>query len=38
MFPISRPKKTVRIMANRMSSVPLMAVAIAIGLSMESPQ
>src|SRR5690349_6836199 len=36
MFPISRPNRTVRIIANRISSVPLTAVAMAIGLSMAS--
>src|SRR5918993_712574 len=37
MLPISRPKTTVRIIANTMSSVPATAVATAIGLSMEPP-
>src|SRR5918993_2256327 len=37
MLPISRPKKTVRAIANTMSSVPETAVAIAIGLNMEPP-
>jgi len=34
MSPICRPKKIVRIIANRISSVPATAVAMAIGLSM----
>src|SRR6476469_3042172 len=37
MSPIFRPNATVRIIANKMSSVPLIAVAMAIGRSMDPP-